>query len=415
MCKSPYRFILIGMDDNSEPGFTDQVKDVIRNGKVFSGGERHRQIVQRLLPPDSTWIPLTVPLSDTYDRYLNNFRQTNGELEIIIFTSGDPLFYGLAATLQRVMPDVSQTVYPAFHSLQTLAHRLLLPYGEMRHVSLTGRPWQELDKAVIEGSPLIGILTDRSHTPAAIAQRLIDYHYTYYNIYVGEHLGNPQQERVQRLSLQQAADGVFSLPNCVILQADRQAILNRPAATYFGIPDHCFDLLNGRSRMITKAPLRLLTLQAMELGRRHVMWDIGFCTGSVSIEARLRFPHLDIVAFEQREEGRQLMDTNTHRLGAPGIQTFIGDFLQTDLEALPRPDTVFIGGHGGHLTEMVQRLYSYLQPGGCIVFNSVSASSKQEFLQAAEHVGLICHEPLHVCLNDYNPIEILKATLPPNN
>ena len=120
-------------------------------------------------------------------------------------------------------------------------------------------------------------------------------------------------------------------------------------------------------------------------------------------------------AFEQREEGRQLMDTNTHRLGAPGIQTFIGDFLQTDLEALPRPDTVFIGGHGGHLTEMVQRLYSYLQPSGCIVFNSVSASSKQEFLQAAEHVGLICHEPLHVCLNDYNPIEILKATLPPNN
>ena len=54
--------------------------------------------------------------------------------------------------------------------------------------------------------------------------------------------------------------------------------------------------------MITKAPIRLLTLQALELNRRRVFWDIGFCTGSVSIEARLQFPHLAVISSEIRPE-----------------------------------------------------------------------------------------------------------------
>ncbi len=70
----------------------------------------------------------------------------------------------------------------------------------------------------------------------------------------------------------------------------------------FGIPDTEFALLNGREKMITKMPIRLLTLQALELSRRQVFWDIGFCTGSVSIEAKQLFPHLQIEAFEIRPE-----------------------------------------------------------------------------------------------------------------
>ena len=70
--------------------------------------------------------------------------------------------------------------------------------------------------------------------------------------------------------------------------------------------------------MITKAPIRLLTLQALELNRRRVFWDIGFCTGSVSIEARLQFPHLAVISFEirprrKRADGHQLPAASAHR------------------------------------------------------------------------------------------------------
>lgn len=65
--------------------------------------------------------------------------------------------------------------------------------------------------------------------------------------------------------------------------------------------------------MITKAPIRLLTLSALELNRRTSFWDIGFCTGSVSIEARLQFPHLHVTSFEIRPEGKRLMEINSRR------------------------------------------------------------------------------------------------------
>ncbi|MGX8683267.1 MAG: bifunctional cobalt-precorrin-7 (C(5))-methyltransferase/cobalt-precorrin-6B (C(15))-methyltransferase, partial [Bacteroidales bacterium] len=140
-------------------------------------------------------------------------------------------------------------------------------------------------------------------------------------------------------------------------------------------------------------------------------WDVGFCTGSVSIEASLHFPHLQIVSFEVRPEGEKLMQQNTERFGTPGIITLIGDFLQQDLSTLPRPDAVFIGGHNGQLPAMLIRLKEVLLPGGCVVFNAVSSESQQTFKDSAASLGFTMQPSLHIALNDYNPIEIMKVTL----
>ena len=165
--------------------------------------------------------------------------------------------------------------------------------------------------------------------------------------------------------------------------------------------------------MITKMPIRLLTLQALELPSRHVFWDIGFCTGSVSIEARLQFPHLTICAFEIRPECEAIIQQNARRFGAPGIDIHIGDFLDTDISSLPRPDAVFIGGHGGHLKEIIAKVLTLLADDGVIVFNSVTSpkvpiDSRRLWNEACQELGLRQEPPLHIQLNDYNPIEILK-------
>ena len=407
------KFILIGITDNPKPYFPPEVMEVIRNGKVFSGGRRHHEIVASLLPADAEWIDITVPLDAVFGKYISLTS------DIIVFASGDPLFFGFANTIRRKMPEAEIVLYPAFNSLQTLAHRLVMPYHDMRIVSLTGRPWPAFDRALIERAAKIGVLTDREHTPAAIAQRMLDYGYTDYTMHVGEHLGNPAEERVTTLSLEEAARSTFSHPNCIILAR------TNPCPRIFGIPDSSFTLLDGREKMITKMPIRLLTLQALDLPRKHVLWDIGFCTGSVSIEARLQFPHLHIVAFEIRPECEAIMAENARRLGAPDIEVHIGDFLTTDLSPLLTshlppltssiPDAVFIGGHGGRLKEIMAKVLCYLSPDGCIVFNSVtspkvSTNSRLLWDEACQELGLRQEAPLRIQLNDYNPIEILKAT-----
>lgn len=188
-------------------------------------------------------------------------------------------------------------------------------------------------------------------------------------------------------------------------------ILKRTVARHrpFGIPESEFELLDGRARMITKMPVRLLSLSMMDLHNRSVMWDIGFCTGSVSVEARLQFPQLDIVAFEIREAGRRLMEVNSRRFGAPGITAVIGDFMETDLDAYPAPDAVFVGGHGGRLKEMLGRVVPLMPQGGVVVFNSVSDESRELFVSSAEACGLSLDNVVRMSVDDYNTINIMKA------
>ena len=394
------KFIVIGITDNPQPFFPPEVLEIIRNGKVFSGGKRHHEIVASLLPADTEWIDIIVPLDAVFKRYHD---------EVVVFASGDPLFFGFANTLHREFPDATITIYPSFNSLQMLAHRLVMPYHDMHIVSLTGRPWPEFDRALIERVGKIGVLTDKEHTPATIAQRMLDYGYSEYTMHVGEHLGNPTLEKVTTLSLEEAVHRDFSMPNCVILCGGTEE-----HACPFGIPDSEFTLLDGREKMITKMPIRLLTLQALALPKRHVFWDIGFCTGSISIEARLQFPQLHIEAFEIRPECEAIIHENARRLGTPGISVHIGDFLKTDIASFPRPDAVFIGGHGGKLKEMIAKVLTVLADDGVIVMNSVKApkvltDSQQLWDETCEEFGLRQEPPMKIVIDEHHPIKILKC------
>ncbi|MBO4674428.1 MAG: precorrin-6y C5,15-methyltransferase (decarboxylating) subunit CbiE [Bacteroidaceae bacterium] len=388
---------IIGISDSHKQWFPPEVMDIIKCGRVFSGGKRHHEIVASLLPEGAVWIDITVPLDHVFEQYEHYDH-------LVIFASGDPLFFGFANTVQRECKNVTMKVFPSLNSLQMLAHRMGVAYHDMHTVSLTGRDWQQLDEALIHDETMIGCLTDRTKTPHTIHQRMTEYGYTNYRMTVGEHLGNEEKERVSSYDEQTTYDH----PNCIILQQTSQRV--RP----FGIPDCEFTLLDGREKMITKMPIRLLTLQALDLPKRHVLWDIGFCTGSISIEARLQFPHLHIEAFEIRPECEAIIYENARKFGAPGINVNIGDFLETDISSLSRPDAVFIGGHGGRLKEIMAKVLTVLTDDGIIAFNSVTSSavptnSHQLWDEACQELGLHQQPSLRIQLNDYNPIEILTC------
>lgn len=387
-----YRCNVIGLSDSHRLWLTPEVTRIISEGHVFSGGKRHHEIIADLLPDEYTWIDITVPIDVVLQRY-KSFD------DIVVFASGDPLFYGFATTLLRAFPDVEMKVFPTFNSLQMLAHRMNMPYHDMYTVSLTGRPWHRFDEALIRGERLIGCLTDRKKTPHAIWQRMQKYGFDNYVMYVGENLGNEEKEHIGIYA--PARD--YPSPNCIILQ---QQSLRRQN---IGIADSEFHLLDGRSKMITKMPVRLASLAALQLTDKHSLWDVGFCTGSVSIEARLAFPHLMVTAFEIREEGKKLMQENSRKFHAPGIDARIGDFCTADISDCPAPDAVFIGGYGGKMREVLTKVKSVLAPSGCIVFNSVSEKSRESFLSITKELGMQPETVHTITVDNNNPITILRA------
>ena len=383
---------IIGLSDSHRLCLTPEVMKIISAGRVFSGGMRHHEIIASMLPTRYVWINITIPITDVLEKYKHHD-------ELVIFASGGPLFYGFANTVKRSFPEVQMKVFPTFNSLQLLAHKLNLAYNDMYTASLTGRPWDRLDEALIRGERLIGCLTDKNKTPHEIWQRMHTYGYDNYEMYVGENLGNEEKESIGQYD---PAKG-YSTPNCIILEQRKLIRQN------IGIPDEAFHLLDGRSRMITKMPVRMASLSALQLAEKKSFWDIGFCTGSVSIEAKLAYPHLKVTAFEIRDEGKELMLANSRKFHAPGIDARIGDFCNMDISDCPLPDAVFIGGYGGKMKEVLIKVKNVLSHSGCIVFNSVSETSKDSFFSITRELGMTT-EILHtITVDGNNPITIMRA------
>jgi len=106
-----YSCIIIGISDRRKQWFPPEIMEIISEGTVFSGGKRHYEIMKSYLPAQAKWIEITAPLSEVFTQY-KDFDN------IVIFASGDPLFYGFAATVQREIPNIRMKVYPSFNSLQ---------------------------------------------------------------------------------------------------------------------------------------------------------------------------------------------------------------------------------------------------------------------------------------------------------
>ena len=95
------------------------------------------------------------------------------------------------------------------------------------------------------------------------------------------------------------------------------------------------------------------------------------------------------------------------------MRAVLKDFLRVSermLEELPRPEAVFVGGHGNELGKMLERLNKYLLPKGQVVLNAFR--SKNLFLNVCQHLGWEAKELFTLQVNDHNPIHILQAYKP---
>ncbi|QYS88770.1 MULTISPECIES: precorrin-6y C5,15-methyltransferase (decarboxylating) subunit CbiE [Flavobacterium] len=389
-------YYVIGISNNPHFILSDEVKKILKENHFFSGGKRHYELVQNKLPIIHHWIEINKNITTLFNEYKKATKP------IIVFASGDPLFYGFANTIKKYHPNANIKVYPTFNSLQLLCHKNTISYQNIVNTSVHGRSWQELDIALIKQSSLIGILTDTTKNPNTIAQRMLDYNFDHYKMIVGEAL-DAEQEKITSLSLIEAAKKTFDPLNCILL------IKEEEKQKKMGISDVEFIGLENRPNMITKMPIRLISLSQLDLYNRKTLWDIGFCTGSVSIEAKTQFPHLNIIAFEKREECSIIFDINTKKHSTPGITKIIHDFFKVDLKTIPTPDSVFIGGHGNKLEALISLIDKYLISGGKIVINAVKKESKETFIKTIKKFNYHLLDPIEINLDSHNPITILTA------
>lgn len=155
-----------------------------------------------------------------------------------------------------------------------------------------------------------------------------------------------------------------------------------------GLPDDAFEQRKPLRGQITKREVRAVSLYSMGLRSDSVVWDIGACTGSVAIEASLIATQGSVYAVERDQNSVGLLVRNIERHGCHNVDVIVGE-APSVLKELPDPDSVFIGGSGGHLSDILDCVVVRLKTGGRLVVNLAALERTQEVYHRLKDMGMV--------------------------
>ncbi|WP_460355759.1 MULTISPECIES: precorrin-6y C5,15-methyltransferase (decarboxylating) subunit CbiE [unclassified Pseudomonas] len=297
---------------------------------------------------------------------------------VCVLASGDPMFYGVGASLARHVPSVEMLILPAPSSCSLAAARLGWPLQEVVTLSLVARPLAALNAQLFSGVRLLLLSNDR-HSPAAVAAMLRERGFGGSRLTVLEHLGGDAERRLESTANDWNDPAIADL-NVIAIEclADAQTPrLSRLA----GLPDSAFQ----HDGQLTKRDVRAITLARLAPIPGELLWDVGGGCGSIGIEWMRAHPGCRAIAIEA-DEGRQaLIEHNRDALGVPGLHLVRGRAPQA-LAGLERPDAVFIGG-GVTREGVFETCWEQLKPGGRLVANAVTLQSEVSLMHWRERHG----------------------------
>ncbi len=292
-----------------------------------------------------------------------------GEQRVVMLASGDPGFYGLVATLLRHLPPQELEIIPHVSSLQLAFARAGLAWNEAIFTSAHARPLAEVVGWAKRAAKL-GILTDRQHSPATIAQTLLDIGLDDCRAIVAENLGQPDEQLTDtRLA---ALPGLEFGPLNVLLLVQDEGW--QPWPIFAPRPDEAYAHRRG---LITKADVRALSLARLAVTETDTIWDIGAGSGAVSVELAELAWRGQLFAIEHDAENLDYIRANCRRFGALNV-TVVAGRAPAALADLPQPDAVFVGGSGGEMAGILQQLDRALRPGGRVVLNLATLENLNE-------------------------------------
>ena len=297
---------------------------------------------------------------------------------VCVLASGDPMYYGVGASLARQVPAEDMQVLPMPSSCALAAARLGWPLQETVTVSLVARPLATLNRHLYSGVRLL-VLSNDGDSPAAIAAQLCERGFGPSRLQVFEHLGGPAERRLEGVAEHWDASGIAAL-NLVAIQC-----IAAPDAPHLsplaGLPDSSFR----HDGQLTKRDVRAITLARLAPRPGELLWDVGAGCGSIGIEWMRAHPSCRALAIEADEGRQQFIEHNRDALGVPGLQLVRGRAPDA-LQGLERPDAVFIGG-GVTCPGVLGLCWEQLRPGGRLVANAVTLQSELALVEWRERHG----------------------------
>ncbi|MBC9250868.1 precorrin-6Y C5,15-methyltransferase [Pseudomonas alcaligenes] len=297
---------------------------------------------------------------------------------VCVLASGDPMLFGVGASLARQVPADELLILPAPSSYSLAAARLGWPLQDVTLLSVVARPLAALNAHIHAGQRLLILCNDGS-SPAAIAALLRQRGFGPSRLSVLEHLGGPLERRIDGLAEGWALDEAAAL-NLMAVEclADEQA--TRLPLTC-GLPDDVYQ----HDGQLTKRDVRAITLARLAPRPGELLWDVGAGCGSIGIEWMRSHPSCRAIAIEADSGRQQLIQHNRDALGVPALHLVAGAAPEA-LSGLQQPDAIFIGG-GVTIPGVLAQCWQALKPGGRLIANAVTLQSEAALVNWRERHG----------------------------
>jgi precorrin-6Y C5,15-methyltransferase (decarboxylating) len=316
--------------------------------------------------PDSD-LPSLIAWEDGLERMLAQVRALR-DSPTVVLASGDPLWFGIGATLARHLEAGEFEVHPAPSSFQLAAAALRWPLQNVVTLSLHGRPVELLHPHLLPGNRVLALTSD-AQTAQQVAELLMGRGFAESPMTILENLGGPEERisvtNAAELEPQHIGDFYVLALDCV---AGPEARLLPPLP---GLPDDAFQ----SDGQLTKREIRAATLAKLAPYPGALLWDVGAGCGSVAIEWLRAARDAGAIALEREPARLELIAANARALGVPNLRIEAGEALRSSA-GLPVPDAVFMGGSVGD-EELFALCWSALRPGGRFVANAVTLDGER--------------------------------------
>lgn len=361
---------VIGIGDDGPAGLAPATRALIETADVLVGAARHQSMVPEFAGERIEW-------TDSVLETAQRLPEMAGR-RVCVLVTGDPMWFGAGVAVCRHVPEDQRLVIPAPGAFALMAAKLGWPLADVEMLTLHGRPFETLARAVYPCARLL-ILSENGGTPARVAAYLTTAGYGDSSIHVFEHMTalgvGAGERRIDGTAATWSHDTVADLNAvAVICVAGPEAVVRSPAP---GLPDDAFE----HDGKLTKREVRAATLARLAPQPGERLLDIGLGNGSVAIEWLRLHPRNRAVGIEADRDRAAVAARNAAALGVPKLEILQGTAPGVLASVDGVPDAVFIGG-GLTADGVLDGAWRMVSVGGRLVANAVTLEARERLMAA---------------------------------
>lgn len=306
----------------------------------------------------------------------------------VFLASGDPMFFGLGATIARIVPDFGGRIVsiPSPSSVSLAAARLGWPLAEIPTVNLLTRSPAILLPHMFPGARFF-VLCANAEGPASVAEYLATQGAGQARVHVLSDMTPDAGKHHVATASDLAEHTVGEWSDLVMLAVEMPSSSWSGAALGLasrapGLADEVFE----HDGQLTKQIPRSVVIGLLRPYPGALLWDVGGGSGSISIEWVRAATGARAVCFEADPKRRERIEHNAEALGigiggAHGAIEVNGEapfVIPEDALYMPladAPDAVFVGG-GLTAEGMLDWAWGAVRGGGCFVATAVTAEAE---------------------------------------